>query len=637
MPLALIAALAAQAAVAAPPAQIRVYERVAISPDGAQVASLESVEVAGRSEPPHAHLVIRKAADGAVVADLDPCPNCRYDDLSWSPDGARLAVVGRDRKRDVSEVYYAEAGKARVAASFHGLIAKPRFSPDGTQLSILATENPHKESGATQPGAPRVGEIGAAPDERRIAVIPAEGGAVRLVSPADRFVYEYDWTPDGKGFVATDAVGDGDNNYWVAKLEAVDLATGAARLITSPSLQIAQPRVSPDGKTVAYIGGLMSDFGSIGGDLYMVPFAGGEAHDATPGFKGSFNALAWNASGLYASALVGDQQTLFVVPPAGGMKKLWSEAASVGAADGRLSLTPNGQTAAAMSETFSVAPRIVAGPVGAMKAITHENDAAPSNLEAKSVSWKSDGYDVQGWLLTPKGVQAGLSHPMVVQIHGGPSAAATPRFVWEGTVHALLSRGYYIFMPNPRGSFGQGEAFTKANIQDFGGGDLKDDLAGVDAVEKLAAVDDKRLGVMGGSYGGYMTMWTVTQTNRFKAGAAGAGIADWVSYYGQNGIDQWMVPFFGGTAYDKPAVYDRLSPIRYIKQAKTPTLIYVGELDVECPPAQSLEFWHGLAAMNVPTSLVIYPGEGHGLRRPANQRDIETRTVAWFDKYLGAK
>ncbi len=130
-------------------------------------------------------------------------------------------------------------------------------------------------------------------------------------------------------------------------------------------------------------------------------------------------------------------------------------------------------------------------------------------------------------------------------------------------------------------------------------------------------------------------MWTVTQTGRFKAGAAGAGIAHWVSYYGQNGIDQWMVPFFGGTAYDKPAVYDRLSPIRYIKQAKTPTLIYVGELDVECPPAQSLEFWHGLAAMHVPTELIIYPGEGHGLRKPADQRDIEARTIAWFDKYLG--
>ena len=139
---------------------------------------------------------------------------------------------------------------------------------------------------------------------------------------------------------------------------------------------------------------------------------------------------------------------------------------------------------------------------------------------------------------------------------------------------------------------------------------------------------------MGGSYGGFMTMWAVTQTNRFHAAAAGAGIANWVSYYGENGIDKWMVPFFGSTMYDDARVYDRLSPIRYIKAAKTPTFIYVGELEVECPAPQSIEMWHGLKAMGVPTSLVIYAGEGHHIAKPANQQDIEARTLAWFDKYL---
>jgi dipeptidyl aminopeptidase/acylaminoacyl peptidase len=156
----------------------------------------------------------------------------------------------------------------------------------------------------------------------------------------------------------------------------------------------------------------------------------------------------------------------------------------------------------------------------------------------------------------------------------------------------------------------------------------------VDAVEKIAPVDDGRLAVMGGSYGGYMTMWTVTHSQRFKAAAAGAGIANWISYYGQNGIDQWMVPFFGGTAYDNPAVYDRLSPIRAIKDARTPTFIYVGERDVECPPAQSLEFWHGLKAVGIPTQLIIYEGEGHSLRKPADKQDVDQRIVGWFDKYL---
>ena len=132
-----------------------------------------------------------------------------------------------------------------------------------------------------------------------------------------------------------------------------------------------------------------------------------------------------------------------------------------------------------------------------------------------------------------------------------------------------------------------------------------------------------------------MAMWTVPHSNRFKAAVAGAGIADWVAYYGQNGIDQWMVPFFGASAYDDPKVYDRLSPIRYIRDAKTPTLIYVGERDVECPAAQSLEYWHGLKAVGVPTELVIYQDEGHGIRQPAHIGDLQQRMLGWFDRYLG--
>ncbi|MDE2488294.1 MAG: S9 family peptidase, partial [Alphaproteobacteria bacterium] len=316
------------------------------------------------------------------------------------------------------------------------------------------------------------------------------------------------------------------------------------------------------------------------------------------------------------------------------LKPLWGDAALVTAGDGRLALSDDGRRAAATLQTFALAPRIVAGPVVAMVPITRDNDALAADNDARSVNWTNEGFHIQGWLLAPKGVVAGRTYPMAVEVHGGPASAVPPYFVWEGTTAALLAHGYYVFLPNPRGSYGQGEAFTRANIKDFGGGDLRDILAGVDAVEKIAPVDDKRLAIMGGSYGGFMTMWAVTQTNRFHAAAAGAGISDWVSYYGENGIDKWMVPFFGSTMYDDPSVYDRLSPIRYIKHARTPTFIYVGERDVECPAPQSLEMWHGLKAMGVPTSLVIYAGEGHHIGKPVNQQDIEARTLAWFDKYL---
>jgi dipeptidyl aminopeptidase/acylaminoacyl peptidase len=131
-------------------------------------------------------------------------------------------------------------------------------------------------------------------------------------------------------------------------------------------------------------------------------------------------------------------------------------------------------------------------------------------------------------------------------------------------------------------------------------------------------------------------MWTNTQTNRFKALVSGAGLSDWISYYGTNGIDQWMIPFFGKSAYDDPQAYWAVSAIAFIKKARTPTFIYVGERDIEVPPTQSVEYWHGLREMGVPASLVIYPGEGHGIRAPENTLDVRRRTVAWFDKYLGA-
>jgi dipeptidyl aminopeptidase/acylaminoacyl peptidase len=221
-------------------------------------------------------------------------------------------------------------------------------------------------------------------------------------------------------------------------------------------------------------------------------------------------------------------------------------------------------------------------------------------------------------------------------VHGGPASQVTAAFPASRFFSAVeMSRaGYFVFLPNPRGSYGQGEKFTRANVKDFGYGDLRDILTGVDEILKTQPVDKDRVGIMGWSYGGYMTMFAVTQTNRFRAAVAGAGIANWQSYYGQNGIDQWMIPYFGASVYDDPAVYAKSSPITFIKHVKTPTLILVGEYDVECPVPQSYEFWHALRTLGVPTELVVYPKEGHGIARPDHQRDIMRRTMEWFKKYL---
>src|SRR5450830_706121 len=655
VPTTLAAALLAAAASCQAADAMHAYRALAMSGAGDRIAAIESVSGgaaaasavaaaagAGGAERNHATIKVRDLASGKIVGSYDPCASCNYDFPAWSPDRSALSFIGSDRKAGTATLYVAGAdGKVTALTTIKGVASTARWSPDGSQLAMLATVGAKKMTGATEAGAALVGEIGAEEDEQRIAIVARNGGVARLVSPADTFIYEYDWTPDGRGFVVTSAKGNGDNNWWVATLGHVDAASGALRILARPAMQMNMPHMSPDGSTVAFIGGLMSDFGSVGGDVYTVPAVGGTPVDVTPGYRGSFNGLSWQGRQIVASALAGsDMAVVAIDPQAKSQRTLWTAPVSAsGSRDGRFVFSADGAIAASVTEDYGHAARIVAGRLPNLAPITHDNDGHKPQVSARSVSWTNDQFNVQGWLLAPSKVEPGKKYPMIVMVHGGPAAAVTPRFVSQddggsALVRELTNRGYYIFMPNPRGSYGQGTAFSGANKRDFGGGDWRDILAGVDAVEKIAPVDGARLGLMGHSYGGFMTMWGVTHSTRFKAAVAGAGIANWISYYGQNGIDQWMIPFFGASAYDDPAIYRAASPIETIKQAKTPTFIYVGERDVECPPAQSVEFWHGLKAMNVPVSLVIYDGEGHSIRKPEHQRDQRERTIAWFDKYL---
>ena len=296
----------------------------------------------------------------------------------------------------------------------------------------------------------------------------------------------------------------------------------------------------------------------------------------------------------------------------------------------------DGRSSALIRSNWDHAPEIWTGPIGDW---TQQTDANSRHERAwghaKDIEWTNDGFNMQGFLLYPKDFDATKKYPMVVSIHGGPAYLNYPHWPEAQFDLSILSAlGYFVFFPNPRGSYGQGEAFTKANVKDFGGGDLRDILAGVDAALLTAPIDENRIGVSGWSYGGYMTMWTVTQTNRFKAAVAGAGIANWQSYYGENSIDQWMIPYFGKSVYDDPSVYAKSAPITFIKDVKTPTLIVVGERDGECPAPQSYEFWHALSSLGVPSQLVVYPGEGHMFRQSDHKRDVMERTAEWFDKYL---
>jgi dipeptidyl aminopeptidase/acylaminoacyl peptidase len=346
--------------------------------------------------------------------------------------------------------------------------------------------------------------------------------------------------------------------------------------------------------------------------------------------------LAWSCRGtLRAALLAGDRHE--VVDLGTGLsattpKILWSGTETLHGTGAGASWACPSDTAATAYETFTTPPEIRVGRLGHWHDLTHVNAGLTASLEVRSLSWHSDGFEVQGWLLLPLGTSGKI--PMITVVHGGPAAASVPSFAGPGLLQAMIERGWAVFYPNPRGSFGQGEHFAAANVRDLGYGDLRDILAGIDAAGLSAPIDADRLGLTGGSYGGFMSMWAVTQTNRFKAAVAVAGISDWKSYYGENGIDAWMLPYFGATVYDDPAVYARSSAIDFIKNVRTPTFAYVGERDIECPAPQTQEFWHALKAQGVPTAIMIYPGEGHGLREPEHTQDATERTLAWFDKYL---
>ena len=603
------------------------YGDIALSPDGAHVAWVQSTAA---TTPKQTHIRGTSGNAPPVMVNIGTAGERTDSGPTWSPDSKMLAVFSTAGEKDQAQLWTVNADGSNSQKRTHlkGYAARPYWSHDGRQIAFLYIEGAGG-GGPLVAAAATTGVIDTAIHNQRIAILDIATGQLRQVSPPNLHIYDYDWSPDDQTFVTT---------------AAIDIAKGKATSIYKPSLEAAVPRWSPDGKSIAFIEGLMSDEGFHGGDLFTISANGHDVLNRTRGHKGSVSALFWQMPDrILCTETVGGGSVISELTLSNNsVRTIWKGAEGLHAFGNfpNFAVSKDGKFAAAARSSYETPPEIWAGPIDEWRQLTSNNSAqSPAWGKAQNLEWTNEGFNIQGWLLTPSQVEPGKRYPMVVLIHGGPSGAETPAWpagfgMWKAIIAALSSRGYYVLMPNPRGSYGQGEDFTRANVKDFGGGDLRDILAGVDAAIAHYPIDSARLGVTGWSYGGYVTMWTVTQTNRFRGAMAGAGIANWQSYYGQNLIDQWMIPFFGSSVYDDPAAYEKSSPIHYIKNVKTPTLIIVGERDAECPAPQSYEFWHALRTLGVPTKLIVYPGEGHLFVKPENQVDRLDRTVAWFDKYL---
>jgi dipeptidyl aminopeptidase/acylaminoacyl peptidase len=628
----------------------------AISPDGTTVAwSVRTTEgtqihLSDVANPDPAQEKIVSASSGAT--------SCSSSDPKWSPSGESLAFISdctakTDKPgQDQVFVWSRKSGESRQLTHLTGGIDSLAWSPDGKSIGFLFVENATRSAGALAAMKPWSGVIGEDGVEiQRVGVVQLETAAFSQVTPTTLHVYEFDWAPDSKRLAYVAANPPGENNWWVAQLYTQNLGGSQPQSILDTTkvagslhgLQIAVPRWSPDGTRIAFIGGLMSDQGSTGGDIYLIPSTGGEPQDLTPGRAGSVAFIGWVGPQVIGlTEHVGGSSHITALNVSSGrdisqVNRTFPETIGAGGLSMSLSLSHQ-RTVALIRSSFEHAGEVWAGPIDALKQITHLNDGLkPVWGKTENVEWTNEGFNVQGWLLYPANYDPAKKYPLLVDVHGGPSSAVTPR--WPGVGYGgvpFSALGYFVFMPNPRGSYGQGEKFTQANIRDFGYGDLRDILAGMDVLEKRFPIDKSREGLTGWSYGGFMTMFAVTQTTRFRAAVAGAGVSDWKSYYGENSIDQWMLPFFGKSVYDDPDIYAKSSAIDFIKKVKTPTLVVVGDRDGECPAPQSFEFWHALRNEGVKTQLVVYPNEGHAFHDPAHRRDVLERALNWFETEMPA-
>jgi len=672
--------------------RVRSPQTAGISPDGSMVAW--TVDGDSGSELHLTSSGSSSAPDRILSPDTAETPSntqpgrCPADHPAWSPDGQQLAFLSGcvlnqaifTPSSQKNIFLWTRAGN-RIAQLTHlkGQLSNLEWSPDGRTLAFLFVENGARRAGALDAMKPPAGVIGEDGIEvQRIAAIELASSGFRFVTVRNLHVYEFSWSPDSEQIVFTAAKPPGENSWWVAGLYLTLVGSGPAEYkqyrdrvcgamppglscgvgggiaasdpLVDPSLpgllhnlQIAVPRFSPDGTQIAFIGGLMSDQGSTGGDIYLIPATrrkpSEQLRDLTPNRPSSPAWIAWR-----------DSHTLLVTEHAGGNTHITAIDTAAGKDDPGLNLTlaaniiagpdvmdlslaAHSPDVAVIRSSFDSPPEVWTGRIDHLRQLTHLNDGVlPSWGKAESIEYTHEGFRIQGWLLYPANYDPGRRYPLLVSVHGGPSSAVTPRWPSAGYGPVPFSAlGYFVFMPNPRGSFGQGEKFAQANVRDFGYGDLGDILAGLDLLEQRYPIDRTREGITGWSYGGFMTMFAVTQTKRFHAAVAGAGISDWQSYYGENSIDQWMPPFFGATVYDDPAIYARSSPINFVKQVRTPTLMVVGDRDGECPAPQSFEFWHALHALGIKTQLVVYPNEGHRFVDREHQRDVLRRALEWFE------
>lgn len=546
----------------------------------------------------------------------------------WSPDGRTFAFLSDREESTQIYLFPTDGGEAIRLTEGKNAVRAFEWSSDGKQIAFLATEpkGEAEEKKEKEKDDARVVDRDDKP--ARLWLIDVESKKVRQLTAGTWQIQEAKWTPQGDRLIVS-ATDHPEVDQETNRIFSVATGDGQMKQIAAPRGPFGQLSISPDGQSVAYLAARVD--GPSPHDLYLQPLAGGPARNLTAGsIDRPIGSFVWRSDGsMLALAANGFHTQFYVITPEGKAEAQAEFRVNPGSFDAA------GKTVAFAGETAVDAPEVwIATQPGVAEIVSHLNESwkqialvKPEFLRYKSF----DGTEIEAALLTPTGYQSGTKVPLVVIVHGGPTGRWADSFQSWGQL--LAARGYAVLYPNVRGSTGYGHRFLERNRSDWGGGDFKDVMAGVDFLIARGLADPDRLGIAGWSYGGYMASWAITQTNRFKAAMTGAGLSDLASEFGTedgSSYDEW----FFGTPYEKPQGFIKSSPITFIRNARTPTLILQGEADVTDPIGQSQQLYRGLKRYGVETEFVVYPREGHGFREEKHQLDVLNRIVGWFDGHL---
>jgi dipeptidyl aminopeptidase/acylaminoacyl peptidase len=604
---------------------VRQISDLRFSPDGAFVAFTLTEPPKGTERNRHVWLfevASRKLRPLTFSAKSESSPR-------WSPDGRQLAFLS-DRD-GLTQIYVLrmDGGDAARLTEGKSSVQSFEWSPDGKQIAYLAPVAKSEADEKKEKDKDDARVIDSDERHARLWLIDIDSKKVRQLTPDNWRVADAKWIPQGDRILIT-ATDHPDSVEPSDRICTASASDGRMVEVAAPRRPFSQVSISPDGLTLSYVGARVD--GPSAHDLYVQPLAGGAPRNLTgEQIDRPFWAYTWLKDGtILATVSSGFKSLFYSIAPDGSAKALpvWPVNPATFAATGSGTVAFVGQNATELQELWLWNGRGNPEKVSNFQ----ESWSKIALLKPEMIRYKSfDGTDIEASLLMPVGYREGARVPMIVLAHGGPTGRWSDSFDAWGQL--LAARGFAVFSPNIRGSAGYGHRFIESNRADWGGGDFKDIQAGVDAMIQRGIADPDRLGIGGWSYGGYMSAWAITQTNRFKAAVAGAGLSDLASEFGTeagHSYDEW----FFGTPYEKLDAFIKCSPIAFIKNARTPTLILQGEADTTDPIGQSQQLYRGLKHYGVESEFVVYPREGHGIREEKHMLDMYRRIIGWYEKYL---